>query len=66
MWKQIRSWFGGGEAERKPSDDFDAIKSEVEQVLRLDLATDAARESQGEMVFGTLKLLDPAIEQVPA
>jgi len=64
MWKQIRSWFGGGEAADKPANEFDAIKSEVEQILRLDLAAESAREAHDEAVFAVIKRLDAAIEQV--
>ena len=64
MWKQIRSWFGGTSVSRKSGDDFEAIKSDVEHVLRLDLSSESVRESNGEMVFGALKRLDVAVEDI--
>jgi hypothetical protein len=64
MWKQFRSWFGGTVAGRKSGDDFDAIKSDVENVLRLDLASGAARESNRDVVIGVLKRLDIAVEAI--
>jgi hypothetical protein len=64
MWTHIRSLFGGGEAARMPASDFDAIKADVERVLQLDLTSRAARETHREIVVGTLKRLDAAVEDV--
>ncbi len=64
MWKQIRSFFGGAAPDDKPKVDFDTIKSEVECILTLDLASDAARETNGEVVLKVLRHLDAEIENI--
>jgi hypothetical protein len=64
MWKSIRLFIGGTAARSKPPIDFETVKSEVEAVLRLDLASEAAREANGEFVLNVLRHLDAEIERV--
>ncbi|MFO0879031.1 MAG: hypothetical protein U0840_16940 [Gemmataceae bacterium] len=63
MWKWIRSLFGGAVASKAPID-FETLKAEVESVLRLDLASDAAREANGDLVLNVLRRLDSEVESV--
>jgi hypothetical protein len=51
-------------ASSEPALDFETIKSEVESILRLDLASDAAREANGDLVLNVLRHLDADIERV--
>jgi hypothetical protein len=44
--------------------DFDALKSEVEQVLALDLSSDKSREEHGEFVLKVLRQLDAEIVNI--
>lgn len=64
MWKQIRSFFGGAAADDKPELDFDTIKSEVEGILKLDLASESARKAHNELVLDVLRHLDAEIEDI--
>lgn len=74
MWKLIRSFFGGTptgdkpqavpQMSQKPQMNFDTIKSEVEGILKLDLTSEAARESNGELVLSALRHLDTEVESV--
>ncbi len=63
MWNWIRSLFIGPTPSGS-SVDFESLKSEVEQLLRLDLVSDAAREANDERVLNVLRRLDAEIENV--
>ena len=74
MWKLIRTLFSGSPTGEKPQSvaqistkpqmNFDAIKSEVEGILKLDFRSEAARELNGELVLNVLHHLDAEIEDV--
>lgn len=66
MWKFIRSFFGSREVNSQPLFDFETIKSEVENILRLDFESEAAREANSELVLNVLRRLDSEIENVTA
>lgn len=60
MLNWIRSWFV-----RKPtSAALETIRQEVEQVLQLDLSTEASREKHGDFVLSLLRKLDAEIERI--
>lgn len=63
MWKWIRSLFGGAAPSKAPVD-FETLRSQVENILRLDLTSDAARETNGDLVINVLRCLDTEIESV--
>ncbi len=64
MLKWLRSWFAKGPGNHPASTDFDAIKSEVERVLELDLSSDESREEHGGFVLNVLRRLDVEIENI--
>lgn len=74
MWKLIRSFFGStpdaatAQAATRISAptqmEFDTIKAEVEGILKLDLSSEVARESNGELVLNALRHLGAEVENV--
>ncbi len=64
MWKQIRSFFGGPLDKADSLLEFDAIRSEVEAVLKLNLASKQNRDANNLMVFNALRHLEREIELV--
>ncbi len=64
MLKWIRSLFAKEPKDGPPPMDFDALKSEVEQVLALDLSSDVTREENGAFVLNVLRHLDVEIENI--
>jgi hypothetical protein len=74
MWKLIRSFFGNsptgqkpkaeGQINHAPQVDFHTLKSNVEDILKLDLSSEDARETNGEFVRNVLRHLDTEVENV--
>ncbi|HCS53133.1 hypothetical protein [uncultured Rubinisphaera sp.] len=64
MFKWIRSLFTHEPDENPATDNFDAMKSEVEQILQLDLSSDDSREEHSEFVVAVLRKLDTEIENI--
>ncbi|MFM7200688.1 MAG: hypothetical protein ACKO6N_07840 [Myxococcota bacterium] len=58
-WKQIKS-----SSSDEPQSDLQAIKAEVENILKLDLSSEAARESNRDLVLYVLRRLDGEVEDV--
>lgn len=74
MWKLIRSFLGGAPTDARPQTspssserphvDYETIKAEVEGILRLDLSSEAARDSNGDLVLSVLQHLDAEVENI--
>lgn len=64
MLKWIQSLLGKEPGSSAAQKDFDVIKSEVDQILGLDLLSDSSREEHGEAVLNVLRRLDKEIESV--
>src|SRR5262245_57267207 len=64
MWKFLRSRFARKKAASKQPFDFAGIKAGVEDILRLNLASDAARKANSDLVSSVLRGLDAEIESV--
>ncbi|MBN2294185.1 MAG: hypothetical protein JXM70_17290 [Pirellulales bacterium] len=64
MLKWIRSFFAKKQRNDPASMDIDAINSQVEQVLALDLSSDASREEHGDFVLNVIRRLDTEIEYI--
>jgi hypothetical protein len=62
--KWIRSLFAKESSNTPAPADFDAIKSQVEQVLELDLASDDSRDEHDDFVLNVLRRLDAEIEDI--
>lgn len=63
MWNKIRRLWGGSPEWKHPPE-YEAIRADIETILRLDLATDAARGAHRDLVLGVLRRLDAAVEDI--